>query len=90
MTFENGVYKCNFVCRRRFEYPCEMWAHLVYWDEDWDHWINPDKDTSGCGMEDPADCPSRVKIAPFKLDSDWRKNWDRYLSDAKEWVENKV
>ena len=90
MTYDNGVYKCNFICYRMFKYPCAMWAHLVMEDEEWEHWDKPDKDTSVCGMEDPDNRPLRIKIDVSELDTDWHKNWDQYLSDAKEWIENKV
>ena len=57
MCFENGVYKCKFVCLRKFSHPCELWVHLTgrvksSIEQQWHHWPNPDKDVMCCGVGD--------------------------------------
>ena len=89
MILDNGIYKCKFVCRRKFKYPCEMCCHLDY-EPTWSwplriHWSNPDREAADCGMDDPADCKNRVKVDDESYD-----NWEDYLSDAKEWVYEQV
>ena len=85
---ENDIYKCKFVCRRKFKYPCEMWGHLQY-EPTWSfplrrHWHYLDKDTSNCGIDDPNEYIGREKI-DYEL-----KGSDECLSDAKDWVAAKV
>ena len=48
-NLDNGIYKCKFVCKKPFKYPCELWYHLYKGREE--HWNNPDKDRSFCGMD---------------------------------------
>ena len=86
MILENGIYKCKFVCRRKFKYPCEMWCHLGY-EPTWpwplrSHWYNPDIEAAHCGMDDPV-FDDRVEV-------EGSDDWKDYLSDAKDWVYEQV
>ena len=76
MNLDNGVYKCKFVCKKSFNYPCEMWCHL---DEGGKHWDNPDKDRSFCGMDQSHE-KKRIMLDKDKVD----------ICDATNWVVDQV
>ena len=87
MVYENGVYKCKFVCQRKFKFFCEISDHLNDWlfMDDWEHWDDPDRDMFNCGMDDPDNNVHRKKKGDI-----WRKDLSEQLDDAKNFVDEQV
>mgnify|MGYP003312943009 CR=1 FL=1 len=92
MTYENGVYKCQFTCNHSFIYPCQMWSHLEYENGNDKHWYTRAIEGRGtqshsrCGLDGiNTENKPDIKFENLKI-----RNKGNDFDAAKEWIKGKV
>mgnify|MGYP003323885904 CR=1 FL=1 len=89
LTFEDGVYKCKYVCLRKYKYRCELFWHKESDRDEGQHWTNVDRDKSFCGV--PARLPEIFpENSAERSEIEWIEGpWD-WFDTAKCWVKDNL